>query len=300
MSAAVLTLVFFAITAVFANRSASLLGPSFANFLRLLLASLLLGLWAHEVGMGLGGTSFPWFFVSGLAGFGLGGFAMFQSLPRLGSSLSTLIVQCCTVWFAAGLEWLWLGTSLTALQLACAALTVLGVVLGLAPASWPKLETQVWRLGVFWALLSAFGQGLGAALSRKAFAVARASHAIPDAATSAYQRALGGLVVASLALVLVYFLSRRISEKIQPANLRKASPWLLANVLTGPVLGVTCYQWALSQAPAGVVQPVIAAAPLLTIPLACWIEKRVPRPLYYVGALLAVVGVCSLYLSVRK
>ncbi|MFA5264853.1 MAG: DMT family transporter [Opitutaceae bacterium] len=304
MIGAIATLLFFACTAVFANRSASLLGPLPANALRLLLAALILGVWAHAVGMGLGGVSLGWFILSGIAGFGVGGVAMFQALPRLGSSLAMLIVQCFTVWVAAGLEWAWLGTRLSSAQLGFAVLTLAGVCIGLAPASWPRLEPAAWKSGIAWALLSATGQGVGAVLSRKAFFVARAAQAMPDAATTAYQRALGGLAVAGLALVIAFWMRKKEGEGAarsslpapRQGGLRAAWPWVMGNVLAGPVLGVTCYQWALSTTPAGIVQPVVAASPLATIPLAAWIEGGWPRFRYYPGALLAVLGVAGLYL----
>ena len=299
MTGALLTLVFFAVTAVFAGRSAVLLGPERANLARLLVAVVLLGGWAHGLGSGLrGGASVGWFVASGVAGFGVGGLAMFQALPRLGASLSMLIVQCGTVWVAAGSERVWLGTQLTAVQWGLAALTVLGVGIGLAPASWPRLERGVWRSGVAWAFVSAFGQGLGAVISRKAYAVAHLAHAVPDPGTAAYQRVLGGITVAALAAGWVAW-SGRVRPDTRPAvaTLRASWPWVAANALTGPVLGVACYQWALSSTPAGIVQPVVAASPLLTIPFALWLEGRRPRGLYYAGALLAVAGVALLSLA---
>ena len=287
------TTLFFALTAVFANRAAQQLGSTLANFYRLLLAAIVLGVWAHVAGLGLGGGAFGWFFVSGLAGFGLGGVAMFQALPRLGSSLAMLIVQCGTVLVAVVVEWSWLGTRLTAPQIACAGLTLAGVVLGLLPRSLPLAPRDVLRAGIWWAVVSAVGQGVGAVLSRKAFAVAAAAHLRPDPATTAYQRALGGLVVAALAVVLTRVAQ---SEKARD-TLRASWPWVLANALTGPVLGVTCYQWALSTTPAGIVQPIVATSPLATIPLAALLERTWPRPLYFVGAILAVAGVAGLYVA---
>jgi len=71
--------------------------------------------------------------------------------------------------------------------------------------------------------------------------------------------------------------------------------WVLANTLAGPVLGVTCFQWALSTTKAGIVQSIVATSPLATIPLAAWLEGGWPRPVYYGGALLAVAGVAGLY-----
>ncbi len=286
------TTLFFALTAVFANRAAQQLGSTLANFYRLLLAVIILGVWAHAAGLGFG-SAFGWFFVSGIAGFGLGGVAMFQALPRLGSSVAMLIVQCGTVLVAETLEWVWLGTRLTAVQVSLAGATVAGVAIGLLPRSWPVRSPLEWSDGIAWALVSALGQGVGAVLSRKAFMAAAAAHLRPDAATTAYQRALGGLLVAAIAVAL----ARAAKKEKAYSTLGEMWPWVLANVLTGPVLGVTCYQWALSTTPAGIVQPIVATSPLVTIPLAASIERTWPRPLYYVGAALAVAGVAGLYLA---
>ena len=293
MIGAVGTTLCFALTAVFANRAAQQLSSTPANLYRLVLAGLMLGVWAHTAGLGLGGGAFGWFFVSGIAGFGFGGVAMFQALPRLGSCLAMLIVQCGTVLVAAAVEWLWLGTRLTTAQVGFALLTLVGVVLGLLPRSLPLAPRDVLRTGIWWASVSAIGQGVGAVLSRKAFAVAAAAHLRPDPATTAYQRVLGGLVVAGFAV----WLARAVQGKKQRATARATWPWVLANALTGPVLGVTCYQWALSTTPAGIVQPIVATSPLVTIPLAAWFERTWPRRPYSVGAALAVAGVAGLYLG---
>ena len=282
------TLLCFAVTPVFARRAALLLGSLQANFWRLVVAAVLLGAWAHLAGRGVGGAAFGWFFLGGIVGFGIGGVAMFQSLPRLGSNLSTLIVQCGSAIVAALAEWFWLGTVLTPAQLTCASLTLAGIIIGLLPRSLPQIAPVEWKSGVAWALLSALGQGFGAVISRKAFATAAMAHQPMDPGTAAYQRVLGGLLVAVL-VVLVVRPRRPASD--YPA---RAWPWVTGNALTGPVLGVTCFQWALRTTPAGIVQPIVAAAPLLTIPFAAKFEGSRPRASYYIGAVLAVVGVAGL------
>lgn len=284
----------FAFNAIFANRSAQRLGSNPANLARLLVAVLVLGLWAQLYGDGVRGASAPWFFISGLAGFGLGGVAMFQALPRLGSPLAMLIVQCGSAIAAAAVEWYWLGTQLTLPQLSFVAVTLSGVIVGLLPRSLPHVAGPVLRAGIAWAVLSAAGQGLGAVISRKAFQVAAIAHESPDAGTTAYQRALGGVCVAALVVIVARVLRHARNGK-PPGSSGRAWPWVLANALTGPVLGVTCFQWALSTTPAGIVQPIVATAPLVTIPLAMWLEQARPRWLYYVGTLLAVAGVCGLF-----
>ncbi len=285
------TLIFFAVTPVFARRAAVLLGSLRANFWRLLLAALILGIWAHGLGRGTGGVSFGWFFLGGVVGFGIGGVSMFQSLPRLGSNLSTLIVQCGSAVVAAGLEWQWLGTQLSPMQIGCAALTLIGIIIGLLPRSMPRVSPAQWTAGLSWALLAAMGQGVGAVISRKAFFIARECNDLIDPGTASYQRALGGLLVA--AIVVLIFQKR---GPVQQTGTGRAWPWVTANTLTGPVFGVACFQWALRSTPAGIVQPIVAAAPLLTIPFAAWLEGSRPRATYYVGAVLAVAGVAGLFI----
>lgn len=292
MIAALCTTLFFAVTPVVANRAAALLGSTRANFWRLAVAAIALGAWAHIAGTGLGGDAEAWFVAGGVVGFGIGGLAMFESLPRLGSNLSTLIVQCGSAVAAAAIEWGWLGTRLTGVQIAAAAATLAGVIIGLLPRSLPRVSPAQWLAGVTWAGVSAAAQGAGAVFSRKAFAVAHAAGTAVDAGTAAYERSLGGLVVAAAALTVI------ASRGLEPVrNGRAAPPWVLANALAGPILGVTCYQWALRTTPAGLVQPIVAAAPLLTIPFAAWLEGGRPRAPYYAGGVLAVAGVAALMLA---
>jgi drug/metabolite transporter (DMT)-like permease len=283
----------FAITPVFAHQAARRLGSVPANFWRLALAALVLGGWAQFFGTGVGSAPRTWFILGGIAGFGIGGVAMFLSLPRLGSNLSTLIVQCLAAVAAAVMERLWLGTMLTGLQLASVVLTVSGVALGLLPRSLPRVAPALYRTGLGWAVLSAMGQGAGAVMSRKAFGVANALHEAVDPGTAAFHRVVGGLLVAVAVLTVLIGLHRaRLAQD------RRAVGWVAGNALTGPILGVTCYQWALRTSPAALVQPLVAMAPLLTIPFAHWLEGApAPRPVYYIGSALAILGAIGIVLA---
>lgn len=304
MTGAFLTALFFAGNAVCARRAALHYGGTTGNFLRLLLAAALLGAWAHAAGAGFGGGAFAWFFLSGAVGFGLGGLTMFHALPRIGSNLAMLIVQCGSAVAAALAEWLWLGTRLSVAQSALAALTLAGVVVGLAANATDSRSARAparpdWLWGVVLAVISAVAQGGGAVLSRKAFAVLHARGFFMDGATSAYQRVLGGLAVGTLALLVVRTWpeadGRTTAENVPvPATALPPWTWVLFNTLLGPVLGVTCYQWALRGTPAGIVLPIVATAPLLTMPIARALEHSRSTPRYWLGAVLAVAGAAGL------
>lgn len=304
---AFLTALFFAGNAVCARRAALHYGGTAGNFLRLLLAVALLGAWAHAAGQGCGGGAFTWFFVSGCVGFGLGGLAMFHALPLIGSNLSMLIVQCGSAVAGALLEWFWLGSRLSAAQAGLAALTLTGVIVGLASLP-PEVRRESapvagalprFALGILFAVVSACAQGGSAVISRKAFAVLRTNGFFMDAATSAYQRALGGLAVGLLALIVVRLgpgAERQPLAETERVPAMAVPPWtwVILNTLLGPVLGVTCYQWALRTTQAGLVLPIVATAPLLTVPIARALEHSRPTPRYWLGAVLAVLGAAGL------
>lgn len=235
-------------------------------------------------------------------GFGLGGLLLFQALPRAGANLANLTVQCGAAVVALAVEWVWLGVPVPPAKLLGCAAILGGVVFGLAPRSFPQLAPRALLLGAALAALSAVGQGAGQVLSRKAFAVLRAAGERADPGTVTFERVLAGLLVASLALALARRCRNSTSDPIgnrRPGieKFRVAAPWVLLNTLTGPVLGVTCLQWALSQPqwPAGLTQSIVATAPLLTAPLAWKLGEDLPRRRYFAGALLAVAGTVSLF-----
>src|SRR5262245_43636779 len=94
MAAAFLTTILFSISAVCARRTAQMIGGNEANFWRLLFAATVLALYAHALGRGVSGPGFQTFLISGAIGFGFGDAALFQTLPRLGSRLSVMLVLC--------------------------------------------------------------------------------------------------------------------------------------------------------------------------------------------------------------
>ena len=211
--------------------------------------------------------------------------------------MTTLILQCSSALFAAGLEWLWLGVKLSGRQAVACAIILAGVALALAPGKHLDAKRGALAAGVCFALLAAFGNGFGAVLSRKAYAVAALAHQNIDGATSAYQRLIGGLFVAAICLLVVK--RREIAAQVthpspprlpQAEKWRRVWPWVLANGVAGQTLGVTCYQWALKSTKTGVVLAIVATTPLVVIPFARAWEAEKIEPRSVVGGVIAVAG----------
>jgi len=302
MLAAFLTTILFSISAVSGNRTARLLGGTEANFWRLCFGASLLALYAHSASTGVAGKAFPVFFVSGCVGFGVGDMALYQALPRLGSRLSVLLTLCLSAPIAAGIEWLWLGTQLTSIEIVCALVILAGVAIALAPGQSLPSSGRDLAVGLCFGLIACVCQALGAVLSRKAFAIAQAAAESINGVTAAYQRILGGVAIGVVVYAVVKHRARHGNRDTVGAaersgrggRWRRAWPWLLLNGLAGPTLGVSCYQWALYTTPTGVVLPIVAITPIVIIPFAYFIEHERPILRSLLGGALAVAGAVAL------
>jgi drug/metabolite transporter (DMT)-like permease len=300
MLASFLATFFFALNATCANHSVRTLGPVRANIGRLIVATILLGLFAHTLGNGFGSASVPWFIASGIIGMGLGDLAVFAALPLLGSRITVLMTQCLAAPVAALGEWIWLDTRLTLAQMAWGALILAGVAIAIMPGRSSPPRVKVRPVGFLFGVIAAAGQGFGALVSRKGVNVAdaagEAAHNATFGLTAAYQRILAGFVFVVLWFAVLRFIRRLPTAPISSARTdrRAGYGWMFANGLAGPVLGVGCYQWALATTPSGVVLPITATAPLLSIPIAWWLEGDRPPGRAIVGGVLAVGGSIAL------
>lgn len=304
MLASFLAAFLFALTATCANHSAQLVGVARANIGRLIIAVACLGLFAHTLGNGFGSASVPWFLLSGVIGMGIGDLAVFAALPLLGTRITVLLTQCLAAPLAALGEWLWLGTRLSLAQVLWGMLILGGVAIAITPSRRSPPRVKVRAIGFLFGFVAACGQGFGALVSRKGVNVATAAgEAVQNPTfglTAAYHRILAGFV-----FVVLWFSALRALQRASaspaaavPVDWRKGRLWMLANGLAGPVLGVGCYQWALATTPSGLVLPIVATAPLLSIPIAFWLEGDRPPRRAIIGGVLAVAG-CMALTAVR-
>lgn len=304
MLAALFAATFFALSASCANQSLRHFGPARANLGRLVVATIVLGAFAHTAGGGLSSASTVWFLLSGVIGMGLGDLAVYAALPRLGSRLTVLIVQCLAAPLAAVGEWFWLGTRITAPEMLWGVVILGGVALALSPeGGGGRTAGGAAALGL--AFLAACGQGFGALVSRKGVQVAEAAGELVGNATfgltAAYQRILAGLLLTALWFAVRRRWAGTAESPWAPYRHPGASDplgtgwsWMVANGLAGPVIGVGCYQWALATTPSGLVLPIAATAPLLAMPIAYWLEGDRPGKRAILGGLVAVAGCIAL------
>lgn len=305
MIAALAASVLFAVSITCGHRATKIIGGASANFWRLVIATILLGLWSFICGIGLGGAGLTYFFISGLLGFGVGDVALYQALPRIGSRLAMLFTQCLAAPFAVVIERFWLGTQLSEPQIISIVVILGGVALALAPHESVKRDPREWRVGTMYGVLSGLGGALGAVFSRRAFMAIRDAHQMIDGANAAFQRIIGGVIVAAIFLAFVRWQKSQTLVNLMTdaggAGTTQDSPhpgwWVTANALAGPTIGVSFMQLALRTTPTGIVLAIIAMTPLVVIPLARIFEGERPTIYSLIGSVVAVAGVVGLVLT---
>ncbi len=300
MLPAILATLSFSLSTICGHRATRLIGGLEANFWRLVVSTILLAAWAYTFGSGLAGEAYTIFIASGFFGIGIGDAAFYSALPRLGSRLGSLLLQCLTTVFAIAIEWVWLGTRLTAAELFCVGIILVGVGIALRPREHLHLKGRL-APGLILVAIAALGNAIGLVLSRKAYSVAAEAGQHIDGGTAAYQRILGGLLVG--ALFLLYAKRRELVGHVREPDFstqsfrekwRKAWPWVLANATFGMTVGVSLLQWALHTTPTGIVQSIVSISPLTVIPLARITENERPSRGALLGSFIAVGGTIAL------
>lgn len=306
MIGAVLTALFFGVTPVVANRAIGLIGFVRTNIVRLSFAIVILGVWAFAFGQGLRGQTLL-FISAGAIGFGVGGLSLLAALPRLGAPLASLIEETVAAPVTAVVAWVWYSDKLTTNQILLCGIILVGVAIGLFPyirgANLKSATPRALALGIGLALLAAVGQGISFAATRNGLLLMKAAHTPPDVITVAFQRLIGGVLVAVVVYVVARWVWRRTwgftasdgsCKPILSSDGGKLTTrplfWGGLNSLLGPILGVTCTVWAQQTLPAGQVQSIAAMAPMISVPFAFWLNGHKPPRLWYLGAAVAIVG----------
>jgi drug/metabolite transporter (DMT)-like permease len=301
MLASLLTVLFFTLSALTGSRAARKVGAVNANFFRLVIAALMLTAYALLWGQGTAGPGLWIFFFSGVVGFGLGDVALFQAYDHIGPRRTILLSQSLAAPFAALTEWIWLGTRLSAREVCLVGLILLGIVCVLKPRRAQALPARVLWTGTVFGVLAALGQSWGAVLSRKAVALNQAAGLSLDGWTAGFQRIGGGLLVGLFFFAWFRLTRRRWHEsgwaRLSAAERPRALGLCFLNASAGPVLGVGCYQWALTRMPSGLVLAIVATTPIFMIPFTWATEGDKPGRLALFGSLLAIGGVVGLVLG---
>lgn len=289
--AALLTAVFWTITALAFESASIKVGSLSVNIIRLVIGLLFLSVFTYFQR----GLFFPtdatvenwiWLAISGIIGFVLGDLFLFKSYTIIGSRFAMLVMTLVPP-ITALLGWMILGEKLTFYSYIGMFLTFTGIAMAIFSRgkSKMKISLKLAPIGILYAFGGAVGQAAGLVLSK--FGMQGYD---PFAATQI--RIIAG--TAGFA-VLVTFMGRW--RKIFRAFIHlPAMTGITIGSFFGPFLGVSFSLLAVKYTLTGIASTIMAIVPVLIIPPAVWIYKQKVTPLEIIGAIVSVCGVALFFI----
>jgi drug/metabolite transporter (DMT)-like permease len=296
--AALLTAVFWTITALAFESASKKVGSLAVNIIRLSIAFVFLSIYT----LFSRGLFFPtdaslyswgWLALSGLVGFVIGDLCLFQAFVVIGARTSMLIMSLSPP-IAALTGWIILGEKFTLQNTAGMALTLTGialVVLNRTPkAGVPGKKGMQFNYplaGLLLALGGAAGQGVGLVLSKLGMLEY-------DAFASSQIRVLSGVA----GFAIVFFILGRWSSVLDGIRHIPAMKRLTLGAFFGPFLGVSFSLLAIQHTNTGVASTIMSIVPVLIIAPSVIINKEKLTIREVMGATLAVAGVSLFFITI--
>jgi drug/metabolite transporter (DMT)-like permease len=268
----------------------SLLGqripPLSLNLLKGIVAIALLGLTLFLSSQPLGPVSQISVFIlltSGAIGIGIGDTAYFAALNQLGPR-KTLLLETLSPPIGALLAMIFLDESLKIQAYCGIILTIIGVAWVISERTL-EIDREIdWFRGVFWGVVAAFSQALGAVLSR---------YALVESGMSSLWSTLFRLL-AGTGIVFLLRLCRR-SESVRAIAW---SPRLLGIIVLtafgSTYLGIWLQQTALKFSPVGIAQTLTSTSPLFVLPIAAMMGDKISMRAIF-GVAIALAGIWILF-----
>ncbi|MFI5380001.1 MAG: DMT family transporter [Tepidisphaerales bacterium] len=267
---------FWALSPMFMASVGRRIGSYHTNLLRLVIAALALCLFVLPGYLLMHGPAhlptrpqLAWVLASGIAGMVIGDIFFYETLviagPRRAVKLNTLAPV-----FAIFLAWFINGEHLSARVLGGALLVIIAIMYATfrqttaAVDDEPAARGEPARMGLagfLCGVASAFCVGLGSVLQRKAF---QSTPELPLDRIVATVIRVGAAAGIMWVWPVIRGQAPAVLRHMGNAPLRSR---MLAGVVFGPLGGMLCYISALSLIEAGLVSTLVAASPLITIPV---------------------------------
>ncbi len=293
--AALLTTVFWTITALSFETASKRIGSMHLNLLRLGLASVLLSVFSffHRgmfLPMDASLHNITWLALSGVIGFIIGDFALFKAFTITGARVAMLMMTLAPV-FAALAAWIILGEVMSVISLAAMFITLAGIALVIFTRTAGSVTTKRSYAisypvrGIILGIIAAAGQGVGLVLSKYGMQDY-------DSFSSSQIRVITGFI----GFGILFFMLGKFKELPASFRDRKAMKWLVVGSIFGPFLGVSFSLIAVQNTSAGIAQTIMSLVPVLIIPPAVMINKEKVSVREIAGAVIAVAGVALFFI----
>ena len=303
--AALLTAVFWTITALAFESASKKVGSLTVNLVRLCMAFIFLGSWSlyargEFLPMGASAHNWIWLSVSGLVGFVLGDLFLFKSYVVMSARISMLIMSLAPP-MAAIIGWLLLGETMTGQNLIGMFLTISGIAIVILERKKQEPEDFIDKAiqkkkrrkmkfsypikGLLLAFGGAAGQAGGLVLSKYGMADY-------DTVAATQIRVITGVI----GFAFIFTILGRWTRLREAFKNRVAMGRLTIGAFFGPFLGVTFSLMAVKHTSTGIASTIMAIVPVLIIAPAIIFFKEKITPREILGAFVAIAGVALFFI----
>ena len=288
-------------TALLSEFGSKRLGNLTLNVLRMSLALvfslvLFLVVTGNPLPAGASSEACGWMLLSGLVGYVIGDFCLFQCYIIIGSRFGQLFMTLAPL-AAALMAWMTLGQQLTSLSLMAMLITLSGIAISiLGRSEHHRLALSLPLSGVLYAIGAALCQGVGLVLSKIGMNHFEPVAGMPDwlvPFSANFYRCIAGFV-GFMVLLLMRKGLKPLSEALHD---RKGLTVATATTIFGPFVGVGFSLMAVQYTAAGIASTLMAMTPIIILLPSHWLfgERITWRAV--LGAVISVVGVSLFFLG---
>ena len=219
-----------------------------------------------------------WLTASSASGIMVGSLTYIATIQYTGPRVSALLFTTASP-FALALGYGFRGETVTLVQAAGVGLIVAGIALAVTGpkrdegARTPK---PLW-IGIGLGLVTSFAQALGSLFARPAMLAGA------DPVAAMVVRSGAGALFFIALLALPAFRPAALSSRVEVRQIGLSA-------LAGMVVGMSFLMAALARGDVGIVTTLSSTTPILILPMVWAVYRRMPGPLAWVGAALAVLG----------
>lgn len=288
-------------TALLSEYGSKRLGNLTLNVLRmalaLLFAMVLFGVMTGSIlPPGASAKAAGWMLLSGLVGYVIGDFCLFQCYIIIGSRYGQLFMTLAPL-AAALMAWVTLGQQMGAMSIVAMLVTLLGISISvLGRGEHHKVSLKLPLNGVLFAIGAAVCQGVGLVLSKIGMDHYEAMADMPEwlvPFSANFYRCVAGIIGF---LILLYYRGEMGSLR-EAVHDGKGLSVATATTIFGPFVGVGFSLMAVQYTAAGIASTLMAMTPIIILLPSYWLfhEKITWRSV--VGAIISVFGVSLFFLG---
>ena len=237
-----------------------------------------------------------WMLLSGLVGYVIGDFCLFQCYIIIGSRFGQLFMTLAPL-AAALMAWVMLGQQMTVMSIVAMLVTLFGISVSvLGRGEKHKVSLKLPLNGVLFAIGAALCQGVGLVLSKIGMDHYETDAAMPDwliPFSANFYRCVAGII----GFAILHYFHDGMAPFREAMHDRKGLSVAIATTIFGPFVGVGFSLMAVQYTAAGIASTLMAMTPIIIILPSYWLFHEKITWKAVVGAFISVIGVSLFFLT---